>query len=319
VPIHVPEDGSDDDIIEILGGKGIDPDIKVSYENVVKKNSGGYGFAVPGFGQQRFTLKPSDRYCFVLNRLFAALLRSLPNPFHVSECGSRVYPARTRDPAVSGWCWMANLHVVLFVDVEGGERYLADVGFGGGASPYPFVALSGLASWQRSLTRYRILLRDGQVVPSLTKTESFKIRREILPGADRRFMRDLPEGWTVYRHFPSPSGTDSIANPDSGYWSPLYHITPVSLTDIDFEVANFFTSRNAPFGEAMAFVCSRLVKGKEAEGWRKTFFYDGKAGEGKKARLFTREGVAGKIVEERTVEPRRGEVFEVLRKEFDFH
>jgi hypothetical protein len=77
------------------------------------------------------------RYCFVLNPLFSALLRSLPNPFTVSECGSRVYSFPNQDPAKEGLSWGPNNHVALLVDVENGERYLADVGFGGASSHYP--------------------------------------------------------------------------------------------------------------------------------------------------------------------------------------
>jgi hypothetical protein len=155
------------------------------------------------------------------------------------------------------------------------------------------------------------------VVRSLTTTESFRLAHEILPGADRRILRDLVEGWTLYRHFLAPTEADSMASPDSGYWSPVYHVTPTSLTSFDFAMGNAYCLRHPPFGDML--VCSWIVKGKEAEGWRRTLVYDGEAERsGKQARIYTREGVRGTIVEEKTVSLRRGDILRTLREEFGF-
>jgi hypothetical protein len=37
----MPEEGSDDDNVKLLGGKPIDPDIMVSFDKVVNKGRGG--------------------------------------------------------------------------------------------------------------------------------------------------------------------------------------------------------------------------------------------------------------------------------------
>lgn len=99
------------------GGEGMGISTRANFDRVVRQRRGGY--------------------CFSLNTLMAALLRSFG--FEVSEVGARVYMHRGRDPAEAGWQWTAVSHIALLVSWPGsqGKRYLADVGFGGGGCAFP--------------------------------------------------------------------------------------------------------------------------------------------------------------------------------------
>jgi arylamine N-acetyltransferase len=112
-------------------------------------------------------------YCFVCNSLFSALLRHLG--FTVSEVGARVNGARNTAASDNGYQWTGISHMALLVDVED-DRFLCDVGFGGGGSEHP------------------VKLRDASQMRSVTASESFELRNETLPGADPVAFRDLPKG-----------------------------------------------------------------------------------------------------------------------------
>ena len=147
---------------------------------------------------------------FVLNCLFAALLRSLG--FQLTEHPARTFANRNKDPAEAGYAWVGTSHVVLFV-VIGAETYLVDVGFGGGSCPSP-VALS-------------------QVYPleTITAGERFSIRAGPLPVVVSE-PRSEPDGWTLYRHF-APSRDNA-----NGLVSPVYFIEPKIMRPNDARVMN---------------------------------------------------------------------------------
>jgi N-hydroxyarylamine O-acetyltransferase len=86
--IHLP-DSVNDETFELKRGPGIPLDIAGAYINIVERSRGGY--------------------CFVLNGLFAALLRALG--FRVSELTARVYMLRNKDPSEAGWLWSPTTHV----------------------------------------------------------------------------------------------------------------------------------------------------------------------------------------------------------------
>lgn len=89
-PIHLPNKVSgDNDQFDMRRGPGMPMDLQSGFANVVSRNRGGY--------------------CFVLNGLFAALLRALG--FRVSELTARVYLLRNKDPAEAGWLWSSTTHV----------------------------------------------------------------------------------------------------------------------------------------------------------------------------------------------------------------
>jgi arylamine N-acetyltransferase len=101
---------------------------------------------------QRIVLGHQGGFCFALNSLFAALLRSLG--FRVSEVGGRPNLLGGQDHAQVGYEWGSINHMVLLVDYPGScTRWLVDVGFGGGAPTRP------------------IELKDGATAPSLLPHE----------------------------------------------------------------------------------------------------------------------------------------------------
>jgi arylamine N-acetyltransferase len=82
-------------------------------------------------------------YCWANNPTFAALLRGLG--FRVSEVAAKVFKNWANlDPTdtVVKDKWGTITHIVLVVDWTGsGERYVLDVGFGGGGCPIPYACL----------------------------------------------------------------------------------------------------------------------------------------------------------------------------------
>jgi N-hydroxyarylamine O-acetyltransferase len=89
--LHLPADvtAGDATLFAHMRGPGIRADVPGAFAQVVERGRGGY--------------------CFVLNGLFAALLRALG--FTVSELAARVYPLRNKDPAEAGWAWTPITHV----------------------------------------------------------------------------------------------------------------------------------------------------------------------------------------------------------------
>jgi hypothetical protein len=83
-------------------------------------------------------------YCWANNPTFAALLRGLG--FRVSEVAAKVFKNwGNLDPldTVVKDKWGTITHLVLIVDWLGsGERYVLDVGFGGGGCPIPYAYFS---------------------------------------------------------------------------------------------------------------------------------------------------------------------------------
>lgn len=93
-------------------------------------------------------------YCFEHNTLFANVLRQLG--FATQEGTARVrwtVPAGVRTPRV---------HCLLFVEAEG-ERYLADVGFGGNVLTAPLI-LDARTEQKTPHEDFRLVDEDGSVV-----------------------------------------------------------------------------------------------------------------------------------------------------------
>jgi N-hydroxyarylamine O-acetyltransferase len=131
--IHLPS-SPDESQYKPRGGPGMPLVFASSYKIVIEQHRGGY--------------------CFVLNGLFSALLRSLG--FRTSQLSARVYPHRNKDPKEAGWLWTPVTHVcfmnygcsvhskltgllqvVVVADTVNEGRFLVDVGFGGGNCPFP--------------------------------------------------------------------------------------------------------------------------------------------------------------------------------------
>lgn len=263
-PIHLPDNIAGDEKYKPRGGPGMPLDLKGSYVNVVERNRGGY--------------------CFVLNGLFAALLRALG--FVVSELSARVYLLRNQVPAKAGWLWSAITHMVLVADTIDEGRFVVDVGFGGGNCPFPIPFI------------------DGAKSDSLTKNESFELKSEPLPGADPAAFPDIANGWTIYRHF-APS------EDREGRTSPCCHFTLHSMTSIDFAALSFWVSRSedSPFTKQLT--VSRLNQ----DGSRAVLHH---SGDEDKVIFYVRDGLLGKLVHEEEIPSTNAAIEALCRERFGF-
>ncbi|BGP13934.1 hypothetical protein JCM10213v2_001872 [Rhodosporidiobolus nylandii] len=197
-------------------------------------------------------------------------------------------------------------HIALIVDWEGSaERYLFDVGFGGGASPVPMP------------------MRDGATTGSLSSSESFKLKREKLIAGDLPTLLDPPEGWLLYRRV-VPAGyrieDPAKADEGEGYWTPCFHLAGTT-TPSDQLVAEFWSS-NAPDAPWVnAFVASRLLE----NGGRRTLSHgipaieQGAPQDGRKwAKLYSKDGIKGAPYDEEWVPFETGPIRAVLERDFGF-
>lgn len=110
--------------LDIILGRGIDPDLAAVQDKIVGRRRGGY--------------------CFEHNVLFGAALQRLG--FDVGR-----HVARIGDPTVKV---VARSHLALLVSVDG-QRWLADVGFGSG--PLEPVPLTGPGVVRQGAWEYRVL------------------------------------------------------------------------------------------------------------------------------------------------------------------
>jgi arylamine N-acetyltransferase len=210
--VHIPEaishEASSTEPFEFNKGPGMPLELDDMYTQVVEKGRGGY--------------------CFVLNILFAALLRNLG--FQVKECLARAHPQHITEPWKNGWAWQAASHVrfrellhpllticffqnCLLVDTLSG-RYLSDVGYGAGMQyPHP------------------IPFEHNASVSSIAGTETYVLRQETLPGLSGEESSETVPGWTVYRHFGA-----SVEDRQQGM--PMYHFTLHTMAPADFRILN---------------------------------------------------------------------------------
>ncbi|GAA5868432.1 hypothetical protein JCM8547_006274 [Rhodosporidiobolus lusitaniae] len=254
---------------------------------------------------ERVILKRQGGYCYSTNPLCAAFLRGFG--FRVSEIGARVYLHRGKDPRQAGIWWSQMTHVALLVDWEGSEeRWLFDIGFGGGASPIP------------------IALRDGATCGSLSPSESFMLKKESLPIGDLTTIIDPPQGWTLYRRV-VPDGVTiedhAKAGEGPGYWTPAQHLTIATIAPEDMVVADFYSSKHPEAAWTNAFISSLLLP----NGARRTLVHGISAlqrgapdDEKTYAKLYTKGTVAGKETDVEWVPFETGPIREVLGREFGY-
>ncbi|GAA95028.1 uncharacterized protein L969DRAFT_51814 [Mixia osmundae IAM 14324] len=229
-------------------------------------------------------------FCFVLNTLFSALLRSWPTPFRVSDVGARTYLNRHQDPTGLDYAWTPFSHFVMLVEVSDRRdtRFLADVGFGGGAADYA------------------VPLDTDETVSSIAGNYKYRMKKEKLPGHDVEQLPDMPEGYTLWRYFPARDGESK------SYWSPAYHLHAISLTPIDFEVANHYMATHKEQRFVNLLVASILHR----NGNRTSLLWE--ASTEQPCTLVEREGLTGQVVKETQVEKTYGAVWHVLRDTFHF-
>ncbi|GAA5888060.1 hypothetical protein JCM6882_000267 [Rhodosporidiobolus microsporus] len=255
---------------------------------------------------ERLITKKQGGYCYSTNPTCAAFLRGFG--FRVSEIGARVYLHRGKDPREVGIWWSQMTHVALLVDWEGSEdRWLFDIGFGGGACPIP------------------IPLRDGATTHSLSKNESFLLREETMPVGDLQTIPDPPRGFTLYRRV-VPAGyaieDPATADADSvGFWTPAQHLTIATIAPEDMVVADFYSSFHPEAAWTNAFVVSLLLP----NGARRTLAHGiaalarGAPQDGRKyAKLYTKEAIKGEEYDVEWVPFETEPIRKVLEKEYGF-
>ncbi|KAK7057542.1 UPF0029 domain-containing protein [Favolaschia claudopus] len=201
---------------------------------------------------ERIVAQHAGGYCWANNPTFAALLRGLG--FRVSEVATKVFKNWANlDPTdkVVNDKWGTITHIVLVVDWPGSqERYVLDVGFGGGGCPIP------------------VPLRDGATVAGLNARESWTIRNEPLPHdpADSPPIDVIP-GWTMYRRTPTSPGSKFDTHPNvpdvatPSIWAHQFHFILASITIRDIGLYDHY-SQNHPLAAFTGFfLVTRILPG----------------------------------------------------------
>jgi arylamine N-acetyltransferase len=127
--------------------------------------------------------------CFPLQQLFSALLRFLGFTVSNVRAMPALSDARTQQLAqiharsniavhhrLEGCLWGPATHIILLVQVDDGRLYFCDVGYGGGASTAP------------------VPLEHGARVGALSPSETYELRREVIPNADVDAYHHAVEG-----------------------------------------------------------------------------------------------------------------------------
>ncbi|KDE07004.1 hypothetical protein MVLG_02740 [Microbotryum lychnidis-dioicae p1A1 Lamole] len=215
---------------------------------------------------------------------------------------------RYTDPAIVGYDWSCITHELLVVDWAGSssKRYVLDAGFGGGGCPYP------------------IVLEDGATSRSLTRNESFLLRKQTMGINSFEEIHDPPSGWTLYRRvLPRGSVVEDATSldPSPGFWSPCVHFTLESILPSDVIMAEYYNSHASAATFMIFFVVSILLP----TGARKTLSYgappiDLKDGDDNliKAKLYTKEGIKGEEENVEFIPFETGPIRKVLEREFGF-
>ncbi|KAF7298065.1 UPF0029 domain-containing protein [Mycena chlorophos] len=187
-------------------------------------------------------------YCWANNPVFAALLRGLG--YRVSECAAKVFKGWANmdpnGPKVKNR-WGTYTHIVLVVDWAGSEeRYVLDVGFGGGGCPIP------------------VPLRDGATVLGLNPYEAWTIKHEPFPHEPEDSAPiDVLPGWTMYRKTPLPGNTfDTVPDASTpGETVHQYHFLLASITIRDIGLFDFYSQAHPLAAFTEFFLVTRLLPG----------------------------------------------------------
>lgn len=280
-PLHVPESHWTGSYPIVLGSSFQQMPLgSLAFSRIVDENKGAF--------------------CFALNPVFASLLRVWG--FRVSELVARCYQCLGQDPRVheESWKWGTLSHEVLVCDWEGSqERYLVDVGFGGGGCPVPSVSsLLHLTIRADSRLRCRIPLHHGATVAGLNPYEAYQLLYEDLPLPPTTPRPiDSQKGWTFYRRV-SPSTPVILPLPDSavGYWTPLFHFHLLSVNAIDFSLYHHYSSSHPAAAFTAFFLVTKLLPG--TGGARRSLMYSGKPGANREREGFAKIHTTGGLAAE---------------------
>jgi hypothetical protein len=153
--------------------------------------------------------------------------------------------------------------------------------------------------------------------------EGFKLSYEDLPlSPDQTQPVDNVKGWTLYVFCPPPNTVLTLplsTATSPGYWSPMFHFHPVSISTLDFRLYHHFSASHELASFTAFWLVTKLIPG--TGGARRSMMFAEKPGE-RKAKVYTVGGHEGKgSLEGRDVEwvPMQTEPMKAyLEKEFGF-
>ncbi|KAJ7733545.1 arylamine N-acetyltransferase 1 [Mycena maculata] len=288
--MHVPQDAwnAPSQPIVLRSALGMMPLRTAAFDRIVRRHAGSY--------------------CWGNNPTFAALLRGLG--FRVSEVATKVFKNWANlDPldTIVKDKWGTITHIVLVADWPGsGERYVLDVGFGGGGCPIPMP------------------LRDGATVAGLNPYEAWTLRYEPLPHepADTPPIDIIP-GWTMYRRTP-PLGSSFPSAPDANTpsaWAHQFHFILASITVRDIGLYDHYSQAHPLAAFTGFFLVTRLLPG--TGGARRSVMFAEHMAHGgvRNARVHTTGGAQGDAGGPRDIEyvpMETGPMRVFLEREFGF-
>jgi hypothetical protein len=154
--------------------------------------------------------------------------------------------------------------------------------------------------------------------------EGFKLSYEHLPlSSDQTPPVDSIKGWTLSVFCPTSPGVPLTVpiSPSTtpGYWSPMFHFHPISISTLDFRLYHHFSASHELASFTAFWLVTKLIPG--TGGARRSMMFAEKPGE-RKAKVVTVGGHEGKgSLEGRDVEyvPMETEPMKAyLEKDFGF-
>ncbi|EJU04823.1 cysteine proteinase, partial [Dacryopinax primogenitus] len=156
----------------------------------------------PEEAYERQVLPGQGGWCCAQNTLCLGMLRALGYPAYAGAGRvNRFLSAEIDTPAE----YKPLCHMVLFVNPEGMETHVVDVGFGGGGLTRP------------------LELREGAEVPGASG-ERIRLRRSLVPGA----VRQAQDACVL-----------SAKRMDKDHWKDLYHFSETEMTLMDMVVLSY--------------------------------------------------------------------------------
>ncbi|KAF7984278.1 hypothetical protein HWV62_16136 [Athelia sp. TMB] len=178
----------------------------IPYENLVLHYSKAHAVSLdPAVLYEKLLKNGRGGYCMENITFFNHILRALG--FTVYTAGAR---ARPRVDGVPGGAYFGWVHLVIIVALADGSKYAVDVGFGGDGPTKPMPMI------------------DGHVVQNLGTQEVRLVLGNIPEQVDRS-----QKLW-IYQY---RNGVDKP-------WNSFYSFSEVEFLHQDFEVMNWYTSRN---------------------------------------------------------------------------
>ncbi|KAJ6579627.1 arylamine N-acetyltransferase 1 [Mycena vulgaris] len=248
-------------------------------------------------------------FCFSINATFATFLRYFG--FTVSELVGRSFKSLGNDPLThpDGWKWGTLTHQMLAVGwPDSADRYLVDSAWGPWNLAKPIKLTTDPA---------------GETILGLNDFEAYRLVHEVLPLSPHTTPPvDSIAGYTLSRRI-APVGTPHtlpITTTSPGYWSPLFHFHLISVPLPDFMLYHHFSASHELAAFTAFWLITRLIPG--GRGARRQMMYAEKAGEGKRAKVYTTGGPEARGSDEgrdvEWVEMETGPMKEYLAREFGF-